>query len=308
MGAGDGKTGRDQMPMILRPFDPWNSPLCTCPPKMSLNPYTGCPHGCIYCYASSYIPRFQECRPKVDLLRRLEKESAKIEPDALVAMSNSSDPYPPMERELRLSRGCLQILKRMDCRVQVVTKSDLVAEDADLLAGMRATVAVTVTTLKDSICRKLEPGAPLPGKRLDAITTLADLGIPVSARVDPIIPGINDSEIEDLVRAVVQAGARHIVSSTYKARPGNVKRISSAFPDAGAVLKMLLRKGSRESGSLILPRELRCSLMQKVKDYASKMGVANSTCREGFPSVPGTNCDGSHLLQSLHSRDSCITK
>ena len=293
--------------MILRPFDPWNSPLCTCPPKMSLNPYTGCPHGCIYCYASSYIPRFQECRPKVDLLRRLEKESAKIEPDTLVAMSNSSDPYPPMEKELRLSRGCLKILKRMDCRVQVVTKSDLVAEDADLLAGMRATVAVTVTTLKDSICRKLEPGAPLPRKRLDAMTTLADLGVPVSARIDPIIPGINDSEIEDLVYAAVQAGARHIVSSTYKARPGNVKRISSAFPDAGVVLRMLLQKDSRESGSLLLPRELRCSLMQKVKDNASKMGVASSTCREGFPSVPGTNCDGSHLLPSLHFRDSRIT-
>ena len=293
--------------MILRPFDPWNSPLCTCPPKMSLNPYTGCPHGCIYCYASSYIPRFQECRPKVDLLRRLEKESAKIEPDTLVAMSNSSDPYPPMEKELRLSRGCLQILKRRDCRVQVVTKSDFVAEDADLLAGMRATVAVTVTTLKDSICRKLEPGAALPRKRLDAMTTLADLGVPVSARIDPIIPGINDSEIEDLVYAAVQAGARHIVSSTYKALPGNLKRISSAFPDAGVVLKMLLQKDSRASGSLLLPRELRCSLMQKVKDNASKMGVASSTCREGFPSVPGTNCDGSHLLPSSHFRDSRIT-
>ena len=111
--------------MILRPFDPWKNPLCTCPPKLSLNPYTGCQHGCIYCYASSYIPRFQECRPKVDLLKRLEKELAKINPDTLVAMSNSSDPYPPMEEELRLSRGCLQILKRMDCRVQVVTKSDI---------------------------------------------------------------------------------------------------------------------------------------------------------------------------------------
>ena len=150
--------------MILRPFDPWKNPLCTCPAKLSLNPYTGCPHGCIYCYASSYIPRFQECRPKVDLLKRLEKDLAKIKPDTLVAMSNSSDPYPSMEKELRLSRRCLQILKKMDCRVQVVTKSDLVAEDADLLASMKATVAVTVTTLKDSICRKLEPGAVLPRK------------------------------------------------------------------------------------------------------------------------------------------------
>ena len=284
--------------MILRPFDPWKNPLCTCPPKLSLNPYTGCPHGCIYCYASSYIPRFQECRPKVDLLKRLEKELAKIKPGTLVAMSNSSDPYPPMEKELRLSRGCLQILKKMNCRVQVVTKSDLVAEDANLLAGMRATVAVTVTTLKDSICRKLEPGAVLPRKRLDAMKKLADLGIPVSARIDPIIPGINDSEIEDLVYAAAQAGARHIVSSTYKARPGNLKRISSVFPDVGVDLKMQLQKDCPASGSLLLPRELRCSLMQKIKDSASKMGITYSTCREGNKPVPGINCDGSHLLPS----------
>jgi len=282
--------------MILRPFDPWKSPLCTCPAKMSLNPYTGCPHGCIYCYASSYIPRFQECRPKVDLLKRLEKDLAKIEPGTFVAMSNSSDPYPSMERELKLSRGCLQMLKKKDCRVQVVTKSDLVAEDADLLASMKATVAVTVTTLKDSICRKLEPGAALPGKRLDAMRILADRGVPVSARIDPIIPGINDSEIEDLVHAVAYAGARHIVSSTYKARPGNTKRITSAFPELGVALRMLLQRGCRTQGSLYLPRELRGFLMQKVKDSAGKAGVTFSTCREGLASFPGINCDGSHLL------------
>ena len=97
--------------MILRPFDPWKSQLCTCPAKLSLNPYTGCPHGCLYCYASSYIPRFAECRPKVDLLKRLARESSKIRPGTLVALSNSSDPYPPQEKDLRLSRGCLQILK-----------------------------------------------------------------------------------------------------------------------------------------------------------------------------------------------------
>jgi DNA repair photolyase len=289
--------------MILRPFDPWKSPLCTCPAKMSLNPYTGCPHGCIYCYASSYIPHFQECRPKVDLLKRLEKDLAKIKPHTLVAMSNSSDPYPSMEKELRLSRGCLQILKKKDCRVQVVTKSDLVAEDADLLASMKATVAITVTTLLDSICRKLEPGAALPGKRLDAMTILADRGVPVSARVDPIIPGINDSEIEDLVYAAAHAGARHIVSSTYKARPGNTKRISSAFPEAGTALRIQLQKGCRTEGSLYLPRELRCSLMQKVKDSAEKAGITFTTCREGFASVPGINCDGSHLLPSTRIVD-----
>jgi len=180
--------------MILRSFDPWKSPLCTCPAKLSLNPYTGCPHGCLYCYASSYIPRFNQCRPKADLLNRLKREAAKIAPGTLVAMSNSSDPYPPGERDLELSRGCLEILKERGLQVQVVTKSDLVAKDADLLRSMAATVAVTITTLKDSLSQRMEPGAPLPKRRLDAMRILNENEIPVSARVDPIIPGINDSE------------------------------------------------------------------------------------------------------------------
>ncbi len=96
--------------MILRPFGPQKSP-----------------HGCLYCYASSYIPRFRECRPKVDLLRRLARASSKIKPGTLVALSNSSDPYPPMEKELSLSRGCLQILNEHNLPVQLVTKSHLVA-------------------------------------------------------------------------------------------------------------------------------------------------------------------------------------
>src|SRR5512137_2144784 len=155
--------------MILRPFDPWNSQLCTCPAKLSLNPYTGCPHGCLYCYASSYIPRFADCRPKVDLLKRLARESSRIKPGTLVAMSNSSDPYPPQEKELRLTRGCLQILKERDLCVQVVTKSHLVAQDAQLLSEMRACVAITITSLSESICSKLEPGAPSPARRLEAM-------------------------------------------------------------------------------------------------------------------------------------------
>ena len=212
---------------------PGRAQLCTCPAKLSLNPYTGCPHGCLYCYASSYIPRFQDCRPKVDLLKRLAREAAKIKPGTLVAMSNSSDPYPPMEKDLRLSRGCLADLKRRDLRVQVVTKSDLVAQDADLLAGMRATVAITITTLKDSLAESWSLERHRPKGGLMPLPSWQRVVVPVSARIDPIIPGINDSEIEDLVYAVSQAGARHITSSTYKARPGNMKRIFSAFPEEG---------------------------------------------------------------------------
>src|SRR5512137_228217 len=98
--------------MILTPFDPWKSSLCTCPSKLSLNPYTGCPHGCLYCYASSYIPHFSRCRPKSDLLKRLAREAARIRPGSLVAMSNSSDPYPLLEEKLLLTRSSLEILRQ----------------------------------------------------------------------------------------------------------------------------------------------------------------------------------------------------
>jgi len=286
--------------MILRSFDPWKNPLCTCPAKLSLNPYTGCPHGCLYCYASSYIPRFAQCRPKVDLLKRLARESSRVRPGTLVAMSNSSDPYPPREKELLLSRGCLQILKERGLSVQVVTKSHLVARDAEFLADMSACVAITITTLHDSICQRLEPGAPLPAKRLDAMAELAKKGVAVSARIDPIIPGINDAEIEQLVAAVSRAGAGHITSSTYKARPENMNRIISAFPQECEALKSQFAAGDRVAGSSILPAGIRRDLMQKVKECAQREGLTFSTCREGCSTVPGINCDGSHLLSAMH--------
>jgi DNA repair photolyase len=285
--------------MILRPFDPWKSQLCTCPAKMSLNPYTGCPHGCLYCYASSYIPRFSECRPKVDLVRRLARESSRIKPGTLVALSNSSDPYPPQEEELQLSRGCLQILKERGLCVQVVTKSDLVAQDAQLLSEMRACVAITITSLSESICRKLEPGAPPPARRLEAMAKLSEMGVAVSARIDPIIPGINDAEIEQLAAAVSRAGAGHITSSTFKARPKAMKKIISAFPREGATLESLFARGCKVAGSCYLPEEMRRDLMQKVKESAGREGVTFSTCREGWATVPGISCDGSHLLSAV---------
>jgi DNA repair photolyase len=285
--------------MILSPFDPWKSELCTCPAKLSLNPYTGCQHGCLYCYASSYIPRFEVCRPKVDLLRRLDRESARISSGTLVALSNSSDPYPPQEERLRLSRGCLQILKERGLCAQVVTKSDLVARDADILSEMRACVAITVTSLNESISSRLEPGAPTPAKRLDAMAKISAMGVALSARIDPIIPGINDGEIEQLAAAVSCAGAGHITSSTLKVKPGIMKRIIAAFPQEGVALGKLFARGSKLAGSRYLPKEIRCDLMLRMKKCARQEGLTFSTCREGWAKVPGISCDGSHLLSAV---------
>ncbi|RQW78435.1 MAG: radical SAM protein [Methanothrix sp.] len=282
--------------MILKPFDPWKNQLCTCPSKLSLNPYTGCTHGCLYCYATSYIPRFLECRPKADLLRNLAREAARVKPGILVALSNSSDPYPAMERDLNLSRGCLQILWERNLAVQMVTKSNLVVKDADLLSGMRATVAVTVTTLDRTIAEKLENGAPSPKRRLEAIRILAEHEIPVSARIDPIIPGINDQDIGEVVHAVCEAGAKHITSSTYKARSDSLKRICTVFPDVEVRLKVLYRKEGRIAGSLYLPVEMRRNLMSEVEQMALAENVTFSSCREGFAAKGGVKCDGSHLV------------
>lgn len=282
--------------MILKPFDPWKSALCTCPAKLSLNPYTGCPHGCLYCYATSYIPHFQKPKPKIDLEKRLRREILKVKPGYLVTMSSSSDPYPRMEEDLRITRGCLEILKSRGMRVQVVTKSDLVCRDADLLSKMGSAVGITITAIKDDIARMLEPGAPTTQRRLEAIRLLRRKGVPVFARIDPIIPGINDFEIEDLINAACEAGAQHITSSTYKARPDSWKRICSAFPLQSESLKAIFDKGSRVGGSRYMQREIRESLMLKVEKAALKNGVTFASCREGLAIKRGMLCDGSHLM------------
>ena len=135
------------MPLITR-FDPWQSSLCTCPPKLTLNPYTGCSHGCVYCYATSYTPHFVACKPKKDLLKHVECEAAKLNGETL-SIANSSDPYPHPEVDLGLTRKCLKILSRHNCRIQIVTKSNLVTRDVDILAQVPCTVALTITTEDD---------------------------------------------------------------------------------------------------------------------------------------------------------------
>lgn len=220
----------------------------------------------------------------------------RIKPGSLVTMSGSSDPYPHQERDLQITRGCLKILKSSGLGVQVLTKSDLVCRDVDLLREMKSVVSITITTVKDDLSRTLEPGAPLPARRLEALHLLHQKGVPVSARIDPIIPGINDSEIEDLVFLACEAGAQHITSSTYKARPDNWRRILSAFPLQAEGLRAIFEKGCRMGGSQYMPSEIRESLMLDVERAALKNGVTFASCREGKTAQSGVLCDGSHLM------------
>ncbi len=288
--------------MIVSLFDPWRSRLCTCPRKYSLNPYTGCSHGCIYCYITSYIPRAFEARPKRNLLRQLRRELRRLDPRIPVTIANSSDPYQPLERVHRHTRACLKLLQKFNFGVEVVTKGDLVARDAPLLAEMRSAVAVTVTTLDEDIAARLEPSAPSPERRLRAMQQLVERGVNVACRIDPVIPGVNEG-VEELVRELDAIGVRHVTSSTFKPRFDSWRRFCDAFPEQAARLKELyFEKGRRVQNSYYLPEELRRRLMLRVRSACSKHGITFAVCREGLGLNTAPSCDGTHLLSS-HTRD-----
>jgi DNA repair photolyase len=280
---------------LISKFDPWNSLLCTCPPKLTFNPYTGCDHACTYCYASSYIPEFQNCRPKKNVLKRLRSEAAKLKGE-LLSISNSSDPYPSLEDQTGLMRSCLQILSHYDCKVQIITKSDLVVRDIDLLTKIRSMVSVTVTTDDDNVGRLIEPYAPPPSARLESIRMLIEKGVPTSVRIDPIIPHMNDNP-EKLVKKLASIGVSHITSSTYKVRRDNWQRLRMKMPKLAEKLEALyFSNGQKIGGYLYLPSDLRFKLMKKVAHLAQKCNLNFGTCREGFHSLNTASCDGSWLI------------
>lgn len=193
------------------------------PFNVSLNPYRGCEHGCIYCFARpthSYLglspgldfeSRIYAKVNAPELLRReLAKPSYVPEP---IAVGVNTDAYQPCERERQLTRRVLEVLHECEHPVALITKSSLIERDIDILAPMAArrlaAVAVTVTTLDPVIARTLEPRAAAPARRLRTIRTLTEAGIPVGVSIAPIIPFVTEPEIEQLLEAVRDAGAIH---------------------------------------------------------------------------------------------------
>lgn len=283
---------------VLRVFDPWKSPLCTCPFKYSLHPYTGCSHFCPYCYATSYIGR-KPSNPKNNFLAMLKTDLTKVEQGSIIELSTSSDPYPPVEAWAGLTRKTLILLHEHDMKMLITTKSHIVKRDVDILARAPAAVMITITTLNREISGRLEPGAPPLDKRLKTIQYLGEHGIPVGARIDPVIPGINDDplELKELVDTVVDAGAQHIVTSTYKARWDSLKRLSQAFRDE-SLTTLYKESGEVLHGSIYLPKAERSRLLQPIITQAGVRKVTVATCREGLGAAffKAPSCDGSHMI------------
>ncbi len=187
----------------------------------SINPYRGCEHGCIYCFARP-SHAFLGLSPGLDFETRLfyKPDAARLLEDALhdpkyacavMAMGTNTDPYQPIEKEYRITRSILEVLDACNHPVSIVTKSALVVRDIDILERMAARglaqVCVSVTTLDREIARTLEPRAPTPMRRVETLRRLSGAGIPTGVMAAPMIPGLTDSELEEILAAGREAGA-----------------------------------------------------------------------------------------------------
>ena len=226
----------------------------------TINPYRGCEHGCIYCYARpthaywGYSPG-QDFETKLfvkhDAASVLEEELAvpKYSP-ALVLLGANTDAYQPIDREYKITRQVLKVLLRHRHPVGVVTKSALILRDLDLWAEMAALeighVTVSLTTLNRKLARSMEPRAATPGRRLDAIAKLSEAGVPVCVNVAPIIPGLTDHEIEPILKAAAEAGATEAAYTLIRL-PLEIKDLFQEWlhehcPDRASKVESLIRQ------------------------------------------------------------------
>lgn len=234
--------------------------------EVSINPYRGCEHGCIYCFArptheylgfSAGLDFESRIMVKRDAPRLLEAElsSPKWEPQLLM-MSGVTDCYQPIERELKITRGCLEVLTKFRNPVAILTKNRLVTRDIDILselAGHNAVVVnLSITTLDVDLQRILEPRTSIPSARLDAVAQLRAAGIPVGVMVAPVIPGINDHEIPKIVEACGNAGAQFaghvLLRLPWAVRPLFEHWLDEHFPERKA--KVLERLRASRGGKL----------------------------------------------------------
>jgi DNA repair photolyase len=235
----------------------------------SINPYRGCEHGCVYCYARpshAYLGLSPGLDFESKLLMKpnapelLERElSAPNYVPKIIAIGSNTDPYQPIERRYQITRRVLEVLERAGHPVGIVTKSALVLRDLDILARMAkrdlVKVAISVTTLDPKLARVMEPRASTPPRRLEALRQLTAAGVPASTLVAPIIPAINDAEIERILEAVANTGVRnagyvllrlpHELSDLFK------EWLTENFPDRVAHVFKLIRdiRGGKDNDS-----------------------------------------------------------
>ncbi len=226
----------------------------------SINPYKGCEHGCIYCYARP-SHAWMGLSPGLDFESRIffKPHAARLLEQELskpryvcrrIHIGGNTDPYQPVERETKSTRSILEVMQRFKQPFSIITKSVLIARDADILGDMGrqglASAFVSITTLDRKLARAMEPRASTPAKRLEAISRLAEAGCPVGVGFAPVIPGLNDHELEAVLEAAQKAGATSAMYVTLRL-PLEIKDLfrewlADARPDRAARVMSLIRQ------------------------------------------------------------------
>ncbi|MEA1084800.1 PA0069 family radical SAM protein [Sphingomonas sp. CD22] len=233
----------------------------------SINPYRGCEHGCIYCFARP-THAYHDLSPGLDFETRLfakPQAAALLRAElrkpgyavAPIALGTNTDPYQPIERDWRITRGIIELLAETRHPLTITTKSDRVTRDIDLLSAMAAEelagVAMSITSLDPKIAATIEPRAPHPERRLRAVRMLADAGVPVYVSIAPVIPSITDHELEHLVERAAEAGATSCffipVRLPHEVAPLFRAWLDEHFPDrAGKVMSIIQSlRGGRDN-------------------------------------------------------------
>ena len=254
--------------------------------KYNMNLYRGCQHQCIYCDSRSDCYRtgnFAEIRVKVNALDLLEDILPRKRIRGTIGFGSMNDPYMPVEREWRMTGSALEIIAHHEFPIHILTKSDLVLRDLDLIkeiSGVYAAVSFTITTADDDLARKLEPGAPLPSARFEAMRCLAEAGILTGVTMMPVLPFLEDSEenIRKIISLASDSGAVYIIPSFgVSLRPGSreyyYSKLDQIFP--GVKLKYINFYGDQYQCSVPNWRELETQFLEDVKPagISSKMPI-----------------------------------
>ena len=240
----------------------------------SINPYRGCEHGCIYCFARP-THAYHDLSPGLDFETKLfvKPDAAKLLRAELakpgyqvrsMALGTNTDPYQPIEAKFRITRSVLEVLAETKHPFSITTKSDRVVRDIDIVSRMAAeglaSVAISITSLQPSISRTLEPRAPSGRKRLAAVKALSEAGVPVTVAIAPVVPGITDHEIEAIVEAGAEAGARGVfflpVRLPHEVAPLFRAWLDEHFPDRADKVMNIIRamRGGKDNDAQFFTR------------------------------------------------------
>jgi len=288
--------------MKLPLFNSTKAAFCTCLPKYNLNTYLGrCAHQCVYCYAVKFPSFVGNVQPRLKLLEQIEGMARNTRLKLPVMLSDCTDPYQPLEKEYKITRRCIEVLAKHGFPLLIVTKSNTVVRDVDVFKQTPTVVAITITTLREENAHLIEPHAPSPEKRLSALQKIVENDIPATARIDPILPGVNDDlkDFESLVSLLASVGVRQVTVATMKLVRGAFSEIKQAHPQVWKKLANEYTDGVWLAGYKYLQAEERRRIVERLRPIVLKHGLSFASCREGFPKLNTSLCDGTEYCRRL---------